>query len=345
MPSLPASAKPASAALSVCEEETLIAGEREGPRLRGVEHLGVLLGGGDRHGPSLVDRPPWPGVDRGRILPMIRGMRASALGLGLALVLALLLGGCAGKTAGRAQPGSGSESGSVSRRLERLLGEERARPRPRVRRPQGGGLPPDDRGRVARLGRHLAPRQVLLDPHQRGGPRRLPAPADHGRHPGGQAPGRGQAPVPAGLPAGGRRHARGPGHLDPHVDAVHARPGTARTRRPLGALRRRRPQRRHPGPAARRSGPLLAHGVPESLRICQTATGSDVSCSQPHAFRVEAVYQAVGGSYPNTTAYTPVARARCRQLMGSFGGYWQPPSPAGWAAGDRFVRCLRPTKG
>jgi hypothetical protein len=88
--------------------------------------------------------------------------------------------------------------------------------------------------------------------------------------------------------------------------------------------------------------PFLARGVPEQLRICQTDAGADVSCSQPHAFRVEAVYRAVGKAYPSPPGYTAVARARCQQLLGSFGGFWQPPSRAGWAAGDRFVRCLRP---
>jgi len=88
--------------------------------------------------------------------------------------------------------------------------------------------------------------------------------------------------------------------------------------------------------------PLLEQGVPEQLRICQDDTGADVSCSQPHAFRVEAVYQASGG-YPSAPAYTPVARTRCQELMKKFGGYWQPPSRRGWNGGDRFVRCLSAT--
>lgn len=88
--------------------------------------------------------------------------------------------------------------------------------------------------------------------------------------------------------------------------------------------------------------PLLGNGVPESLRICQSAAGRDVSCAQPHAFRVQAVYRAGNKAYPDPEAYTRTARARCRQLMGSYGGYFQPPSPAGWKAGDRFIRCLSP---
>jgi hypothetical protein len=86
--------------------------------------------------------------------------------------------------------------------------------------------------------------------------------------------------------------------------------------------------------------PMLAQGVPEQVRICQTEAGVDVSCRKEHQFRVEAVYRAVLKSYPATASYTAVARARCRQLVGSSGGYWQPPSREGWAAGDRFIRCL-----
>ena len=88
------------------------------------------------------------------------------------------------------------------------------------------------------------------------------------------------------------------------------------------------------------NSPMLAAGVPEPVRICQTEGGIDVSCAQPHAFRVEAVFRAVGAAYPDTASYTTVARARCRQLVGSYGGFWQPPSREGWAAGDRFIRCL-----
>lgn len=88
--------------------------------------------------------------------------------------------------------------------------------------------------------------------------------------------------------------------------------------------------------------PLLASGVPEQLRVCQSAAGRDISCSQPHAFRVESVYRAVGETYPAGARFTASARSRCEELTGKPGGFWQPPSPAGWRAGDRFVRCLSP---
>jgi hypothetical protein len=86
--------------------------------------------------------------------------------------------------------------------------------------------------------------------------------------------------------------------------------------------------------------PLLAGGVPEQLRICQTEAGVDISCSVPHAFRVEAVYPAVGDAYPDTATYTPLARQRCKELTNKDGGFWQAPSRQGWRSGDRFIRCL-----
>ena len=88
--------------------------------------------------------------------------------------------------------------------------------------------------------------------------------------------------------------------------------------------------------------PLLGQGVPEQLRVCQDRAGRDVSCGQPHAYRVTAVYRVVGSTYPTAPAYTPTARARCEELTKLPGGFWQAPSRAGWNAGDRFVRCLAP---
>ena len=44
--------------------------------------------------------------------------------------------------------------------------------------------------------------------------------------------------------------------------------------------------------ACRPRTPLLARGVPDDLRVCQTATGNDVSCGQPHAFKLAAVFLA-----------------------------------------------------
>jgi hypothetical protein len=87
--------------------------------------------------------------------------------------------------------------------------------------------------------------------------------------------------------------------------------------------------------------PLLKSGVPEQLRVCQDKRGVDVSCGQAHAYRLEAVFRAPLPRYPGVSAV--VARDRCRQLMGAYGGFVQLPSRAGWTAGDRFVRCLGPT--
>jgi hypothetical protein len=84
--------------------------------------------------------------------------------------------------------------------------------------------------------------------------------------------------------------------------------------------------------------PLLAQGVPESLRICQTKDAVDVTCAGPHVYRVAGVFQAPGTTYPGVS--TAVARERCHTLTDSFGGYFQLPSQEGWQAGDHFVRCL-----
>ncbi|MEO5653137.1 MAG: septum formation family protein [Marmoricola sp.] len=88
--------------------------------------------------------------------------------------------------------------------------------------------------------------------------------------------------------------------------------------------------------------PLLRKGLPEQLRVCQDNKGVDVSCARPHQFRVEAVFLPSGNAYPGQ-AFTSVARDRCRTLMNGALGYWQPPSRAGWAAGDHYVRCLART--
>ena len=91
---------------------------------------------------------------------------------------------------------------------------------------------------------------------------------------------------------------------------------------------------------ARPGRPLLRAGIPDALRVCQDETGADVSCARPHAFRVDAVYRAVGDTYPDATTYTPLARDRCQELTGKAGGLWQSPGPVGWREGDRFIRCL-----
>jgi hypothetical protein len=86
------------------------------------------------------------------------------------------------------------------------------------------------------------------------------------------------------------------------------------------------------------ASPILAKGVPENLRICQTKEAIDVSCAQPHLYRVAGVFQAPGATYPGVS--TEVARARCHDLTQTLAGFFQVPSQEGWKAGDRFVRCL-----
>jgi hypothetical protein len=86
------------------------------------------------------------------------------------------------------------------------------------------------------------------------------------------------------------------------------------------------------------STPILAKGVPDIVRTCQTKDAVDVTCAGPHVYRVAGVFQAPGTTYPGIS--TAVARARCHDLTQAFGGFFQVPSQAGWDAGDRFVRCL-----
>ena len=86
------------------------------------------------------------------------------------------------------------------------------------------------------------------------------------------------------------------------------------------------------------ASPILAKGVPENLRICQTKDAVDVSCAQPHLYRVAGVFQAPGTTYPGVS--TAVARERCHDLTQTFAGFFQVPSQDGWKAGDHFVRCL-----
>jgi hypothetical protein len=84
--------------------------------------------------------------------------------------------------------------------------------------------------------------------------------------------------------------------------------------------------------------PVLAKGVPENLRVCQTKDGDDVTCAGPHLYRVAGVFQAAGTTYPGVG--TAEARARCHDLTQTFAGFYQVPSQEGWNDGDRFVRCL-----
>jgi hypothetical protein len=84
--------------------------------------------------------------------------------------------------------------------------------------------------------------------------------------------------------------------------------------------------------------PVLAKGVPENLRVCQTKADVDVSCAAPHVYRVAGVFLAPGTTYPGVS--TEEARARCHDLTQTFGGFFQVPSQEGWNAGDKFVRCL-----
>ena len=80
MPSLSASANPRSAAFSVSEEVTLIGGIGE-LALCPVQHLGVDLGGCDRHGVTLLSRIPGASIPhRQAHLHVVAALMAGAPG-------------------------------------------------------------------------------------------------------------------------------------------------------------------------------------------------------------------------------------------------------------------------
>ena len=190
----------------------------------------------------------------------------------------------------RAWPCPGARAGPARGRLRRRgraqgrrTAGERQRPRPDAAPSPSDEPAPDpgfqapkvgqcyqmtaaqSRASVAR-GRKVQLRRAA---HHRRRLRRLRPQAGHPADPGRPAPGpraSGSASRPT---AARRRHARRPGDLDPHLDAVHPGPGPARARRPLGALRRARAQRRPADAAARRAAPCSRQGVPEQLRVCQ----------------------------------------------------------------------------
>ena len=45
-------------------------------------------------------------------------------------------------------------------------------------------------------------------------------------------------------------------------------------------------------------------------------------------------------AYPDASTFTADGAGPLPAAGGSYGGFWQPPSRAGWDAGDRFIRCL-----
>ena len=135
-----------------------------------------------------------------------------------------------------------------------------------------------------------------------------------------------------------RRHPGRPGDLDPHLDPVHPRARSQLERGArLGALRRGGAQRRQAGPAAHGPARCSRRACPSSCASARPtpATTSPARSRTPSG--CEAVYRRRRSRpTPTRPRYTPVARARCRQLVGSYGGFWQPGALAR-GAGDRVI--------
>ncbi len=273
----------------------------------------------------------------------VRGARTRATLLVLALALALRARRL--RRQGRGEKKGDDKPGSVRERPS-ANGEPAADPG--VRRPQGRRVPPDDRRR-SRSPRWPRARQVgcQVRAHQRRRLRRLPARARSPPRPRSPSAGRSAsssasrptdaspaAPSPTGRPRSS------PGRCSPRArPSSSAAPGGCAatwSRAAATSSSRCRP--------APRCSPRASR---EQLRICQTDTGVDISCAQPHAFKVQAVFLAYAAS--GNVAY-PDAADLHRRPPGP--GASSSPAPtaasgsrragSGWNAGDQFIRCLRP---
>ena len=247
---------------------------------------------------------------RHRLTHVARAPRL-ARALALALVVALLVAGCGGKdeepkaskkdAAAAAEP-SASESAA-----------EEAAPDP------GYGAP-----QVGRCYR-LSPAETLAPVTSS---RRVSCGKKHttviahvgyreeGRHrqdPTGEAARDRQADLRPGVPEAGRRHGPRPGDLAAHLDPVHPLAATSSSAAPAGCVATSSRAAASqlvalPGPQAT----ARARACRSHCACARPTTGADVSCSRPHAFRVEAVYAAPGGAYPDPARYTAAARTAAR---------------------------------
>ena len=215
-------------------------------------------------------------------------------------------------------------------------------PTPGSRPPRIGTCHPDDlrpvaahrslrRARRAAVGRHttVVSRVVFLPEG-----RSAPPPRSPDATPSASA----TAPRPT---ASCRRHPRRPGHLDADLDAVHARARTSSCAAPAGC-------------AATCSRAAATSSSRSTLAAPAAGQGgARDSCASARPRRRRRLLRPAArlprrGRLPcasvrptrTQSTFTPTARDRCQQLVGSYGGFWQPPSRAGWDTGDRFIRCL-----
>ena len=189
----------------------------------------------------------------------------------------------------------------------------RAGGRPRLRRPEGGRVPPDD------------PRAVASPPWRRSrsvscASRRTPASSPTWAIvPASPSPPRprsakrqalGKRALRAGLPTRAPAARCADRAISILTWTLFTPARTARARGALGALRRDRAQRRRSWSALPTATPLLGRACPSRCASCQTTTGADVSCAQ--AARLQAgsglssrhAGRGPRPAYPDAQAYT-----------------------------------------
>ena len=209
--------------------------------------------------------------------------------------------------------------------------EHQGRPRPRLPGPAHRHLHPDDLRPVPGIGRCARPGALPWPAHDGRLPDRVPAQGGQRRHPGRPTRRARPALLRPGLPQARRRHPGRPGDLAADLDAVHPEREPAGPRRPLAALRGARAQREPARPVDPGAARCWARACPRTCASARPrseptspAPGRTPSASRPSSAR------SVRPTRTQST-FTPTARDRCQQLVGSYGGFWQPPSRAGWA--------------
>ena len=269
---------------------------------------------------------------RHRRTPVARAPRL-ARALALSLVVALLVAGCGGKD--EKPKASKKDASAAAEPSASESADEEAAPDPGYGAPRGGSVLPAVTGQslapvTSSRGSSASSKHTTVVAHVGYVPKAVTA---NTRWPSGGRSASGCASRrtgswPAGRSPTGRPRCS-PGRCSPprrtSSSAARAGCGVTSSRAAATSWSRCRTRSR-----------CWSKGVPESLRVCQTAAGVDVSCSRPHVFRVEAVYAASGSAYPDPARYTAAARTRCKELMGKDGGYWQPPSRGRLEGGDRL---------
>ena len=144
------------------------------------------------------------------------------------------------------------------------------------------------------------------------------APGDHPGHPAGHPARAGPQGVRPRVPGARRRDPGRPGPVDPDVDVLHPGADRAASRRPLGALRRRGPQRQRP-----RAAPAgLAVPGPRGARAAAGVRDADGRRGRVHAgarLPRRGRLPGPGAAYPGSAPRSPATAATscCAATAGS----------------------------